>query len=649
MSQEQEDVFHPDALTSQRSAGYRNTTRALAELVDNSFDANAKHIKIIFIEKQSDKNKTHIDQILVCDDGEGMNEEVLSKSLVLGQGLSATLKQDDAINQRRKGKFGFGLPSASISQCERVEVYSWQKDLNQARFTYLDLPELIEKCSLKLPKPVNVGIQAKFKDLPVVTNTKHGTIISWSKCDRLSNVKAMTHIEKLKWKLGRLFRHQLRDNEVTISFHSFMWEEGVLRISHVDEGMTEEGMATIPIDPLFLMPNSGMAPQLYEIAQGNGPIAEHYRKFASSEDSTKHSPTSILHSELTADFLFRGKSHKFTFTASIANIDIQKPGVREGGAHGVGKRFYGKLCDEDGNISFVRADREIESGTFGIYNRFNSPEHRWWAIEVKFDQDSDELMGVSNNKQSTQFRSTSKTDAEDLGLGLSQEDDPNESFTLGGERLRAWLTERLVRLQRELFREVKKQGKDWDNLNIPKPPPLPIPIEVSDTSEIVKRMDRLREERFKPEILSALKESLRKRYPGISETDIEVTAESFDASESSAIIIYAGTNSPILWTTASFQGLLLIAVNTEHPFYEIFIDPLRQSPKDREKLVAFELLVHVMANQASIMESSEEVQTSKVILDDFREETGIKLKKYLRHLVKIIQTESDEDKDLEDA
>lgn len=44
--------FTFQALVSQRASGYRNTTYAIAELIDNAFDAVAQTCRVIFIEKR---------------------------------------------------------------------------------------------------------------------------------------------------------------------------------------------------------------------------------------------------------------------------------------------------------------------------------------------------------------------------------------------------------------------------------------------------------------------------------------------------------------------------------------------------------------------------------------------------------------------
>ena len=58
-----------------------------------------------------------------------MKEDVLSKCLAVGG-----RDESDDDSENHTGRFGYGLPNSSMSQCKRVEVYTWQK---KVRFTLL--------------------------------------------------------------------------------------------------------------------------------------------------------------------------------------------------------------------------------------------------------------------------------------------------------------------------------------------------------------------------------------------------------------------------------------------------------------------------------------------------------------------------------
>ena len=74
----------------------------VAELVDNSADAEARHIEIMCKDVKIHSTGRHnLEEIAVLDDGIGMDEELLRRSLKFGDGKDA--KSDDL------GKFGMGV------------------------------------------------------------------------------------------------------------------------------------------------------------------------------------------------------------------------------------------------------------------------------------------------------------------------------------------------------------------------------------------------------------------------------------------------------------------------------------------------------------------------------------------------------------
>ena len=123
------------AIGSMRDTGYRDAAAALAEIIDNSVQAQAKRVEVLVLERESrvvSRTSWQAERIGVLDNGTGMTSEVLVAALQFGNGA---YKDDHS----GIGKFGMGLPQSSISQCKRVDVYTWQDGPDNAIHTYLDI------------------------------------------------------------------------------------------------------------------------------------------------------------------------------------------------------------------------------------------------------------------------------------------------------------------------------------------------------------------------------------------------------------------------------------------------------------------------------------------------------------------------------
>lgn len=100
-----------------REVGYRNTATALSELLDNSVEAEASQVHVIFGYDQSSKKPA---RIAVIDDGHGMSPSMLRASVLWG----GTHRED---GRDGLGRFGYGLPSSCVSQGRAFDVYSKRK------------------------------------------------------------------------------------------------------------------------------------------------------------------------------------------------------------------------------------------------------------------------------------------------------------------------------------------------------------------------------------------------------------------------------------------------------------------------------------------------------------------------------------------
>jgi len=108
------------AVKAMRDNGYKNTAYALAELMDNSIQADAKMVELLCAETTitlDHRKRDRITQIAVLDNGKGMDSKTLWQALEFGNGTHL-----DEKNQKGIGRFGMGLPASSMSQCTKVEV-----------------------------------------------------------------------------------------------------------------------------------------------------------------------------------------------------------------------------------------------------------------------------------------------------------------------------------------------------------------------------------------------------------------------------------------------------------------------------------------------------------------------------------------------
>jgi hypothetical protein len=195
-------VLIENFLTATRDAGYRGLSAAISELLDNSIQAGARRISVTITNPNGigDRGAT----ISVSDDGVGMSAETLRGCLRFGWSTR--------FNDRSgPGRFGMGLPNASLSHARRIDVFT-RRHRGRVLWTYFDLDRPAPD-SEPIPPPVAV---VKW---PCIHRRSQGTTIVWTKCDRLDSSRLNALIPDLKRELGRLFRFHLWKG-VSISVNS---------------------------------------------------------------------------------------------------------------------------------------------------------------------------------------------------------------------------------------------------------------------------------------------------------------------------------------------------------------------------------------------------------------------------------------------
>ena len=351
------------ALRALREVGYRSTATAIAELVDNSIEAEADNIVVVTQSKTvsttGGRTSYKVQNIAVLDNGEGMDASDLGNCLSLGWGTRLD-------SRKGLGRFGFGLKGASISQARRIEVYSWQD--RRCYKTYLDLDEVEDQQRDLLP-PVETS------ELPS-TYTKHfseyigptGTLVVWKNLDKIDFTRSNTLLNRMEGDLCRIYRHFLDKDDTYGRRRNIMMCDVDIN-NHILKQTTQLKAN----DPLYLLEPSNV-PGSYGKAT-NELFEEPYSL------NIEYAP---------------GKMSKVEIRVSIALPSTQsgEPGDSDRGHTELGKHYL-----KNTGISFVRAAREIDFGSFGFLKNSNDTRNRWWGAEVRFEPELDELFGVTNNKQ----------------------------------------------------------------------------------------------------------------------------------------------------------------------------------------------------------------------------------------------------------
>lgn len=375
-----------------RNTGYKNIESAVSEIIDNSVEAEAKNVFVILSEGISNSGRKVVTEIAFLDNGMGMNTNDLEGCL----GIGVTTRR----GRKGMGRFGVGLPQASLYACPEVEVYSWQNGIENCKKVFLDINKVKDGEQTELEDPVLCDIPEEYKDfinyktlVEEYDFSASGTLVIWKNCDRVTPKTRGPLVEHLEFSIGQKFRYFISQNLCSI------------RIICLEN--QENAVDVYPNDPLFLLPNNYVLcnpayPGKAYIKKQDIELEPCFEPYG--DENGVVVPVKYIDrmgNVAESNVIVRFSIVKEKFYDETAIEKGKNPGDTE-----FGKKFARRME----GISVVRANREIDFREFDFYDNLNKPQHRWWGCEIRFMPELDEAFGVANNKQYVELKSIDPED-----------------------------------------------------------------------------------------------------------------------------------------------------------------------------------------------------------------------------------------------
>lgn len=536
------------AVKAMRDNGYKNAAYALAELMDNSIQAGARHVELLCAERTTQlaqRQRRRVHEIAVLDDAEGMDSETLRIALQFGNGTRL-----DAANQTGIGRFGMGLPASSISQCQRVQVWTWQDGIESAIYSYLDLDEIAAQTMTDVPVPMPAQIPAVWQQVGKAWG-RSGTLVVWSRLDRMMWRTATALFENSQFVIGRMYRRFLADGRVTIRFAAF--DEANPR------SITSDFNAQ-PNDPGYLMVGTSTpAPwdktPMFEL-WGDGEVVHKVN--------------------------FQGEVHDVIVRYSLAREEARK-------GHNPGARDYGRHAARNTGLSIVRADRELELDE--SWADSSDPRDRWWGIEVEFPPALDEIFGVTNNKQHAHnFSEFANLDIDSLlqdGRTLTQlkeeweeEEDPRAPLLDIAQRIQK---NRNV-LRRLLRAQTANENTRGRRRHADPNSPESRATEVTNKRKGDGHQGRSDADENLPQEQRADQIEKELESQGMPEEAAKELAARTISDGLKYVFAEADLETPAFFSVKQKGGSIIITLNTSHPAYDSLVEVLEREDPDESEL-----------------------------------------------------------------
>ena len=535
------------AIESMRDNGFLSAAHALAELIDNSVQAGADLVEVIAFEQrrvsEGGKNSVkQINQIGVLDNGSGMSRDTLY--LALEFGASENRKNKEGI-----GKFGMGLPNSSISQCRRVDVWSWTSQ-EEMFHTYLDIDEMLKGVLDNIPYPERKPLPRELIGTLGETIPASGAFVLWSTIDRCQWKTGKSIYRHTQDIVGRMYRKFIAAEKVVIRFKSAELKENIYVVG--EEHVFKAN------DPLYLMKDTSL-PDLTGSLKGEAMFekVDEFPFYVSDE---------------------KGVRHEIRIVGTIVKDSVLRS-IKETTAGQAGSTIWGKHAAKNVGISVVRAGREL-SLRDDFYPIDVKQKARWSGIEISFSPALDNVFGVTNNKQH----------AVNLNVLNRSEDAEKEGFESEAEYMSDLRANNDPKLRiYEILDQINdmkaKLSKRTDRLSFKGTKIKPGGEEEDDIASVIKHVNEANSQReedvptnesvpTEEEITQTLVEG------GADEKDAESTAKQILKHHLQVWVESRPLSTEAFFDVSNSKGFTLMQINENHVFTKRILDELSTEHRD---------------------------------------------------------------------
>lgn len=226
----------PDPAVLSALGGGHSLESAIADIIDNSIDAEASTVRVRFL-----VGGDELLAIQIRDDGKGMTPELLEQALRLGR------RRDYADSDL--GHFGIGLKAASMRFAEVLTVYTAAFVGDTLRYSALEMSTCTDQPELGARSFSHTRAETGYHFGDSAENASSGTVVQWAGIKGASASQSAQErrewldavVEKLRFTLGLAYHRMIDAGDIRIELDTFDMDQDMFGVPRTVEAVDPFG------------------------------------------------------------------------------------------------------------------------------------------------------------------------------------------------------------------------------------------------------------------------------------------------------------------------------------------------------------------------------------------------------------------------